>query len=429
MEYEVVLVNSGKFGKRVCKEIEKLSAGKTLLVDRAGRRSNEVAKRWIHAGASLISRQSCYKDYGILGDVREVEWKRVLKSVQNGLGDKFNEIFDEVALSETREGSKREKRSEKIKSAKDPMWWKEILDRESSRGSKWRKLVLFNEETEKQHVHLDNLYVEMLKMEALPKRWAIEGSSYKAAEAASILSDVGCQVYLITKEKRILEEEEKNIQENITASLLEKGVVIYTESKIVANTQHGSAVEILLKEREEFEHRIKEIQRHITEPEYGIDKRCEENVEVFRVESCERKSGVSESELVYLLTQKKIEDIRVFLAEPRFIYTNPPAASVGYTESLLSGIRGDIRTVSSKFRGLFYSVLQKKSATEYKMVVKKRTEEFVEEERVVGVHLFGNSSFDTIKGFSIAVHVGISPEELVRVIPIHPTSSEEVLMQ
>ena len=51
-----------------------------------------------------------------------------------------------------------------------------------------------------------------------------------------------------------------------------------------------------------------------------------------------------------------------------------------------------------------------------------------EEERVVGIHLLGESADEILQGFAVALKLGVTKAQLDDTVAIHPTSAEEVVL-
>ena len=50
-----------------------------------------------------------------------------------------------------------------------------------------------------------------------------------------------------------------------------------------------------------------------------------------------------------------------------------------------------------------------------------------EEQRVAGIHLIGDNVDEMLQGFAVAVKMGATKADFDSTIPIHPTSSEELV--
>ena len=50
-----------------------------------------------------------------------------------------------------------------------------------------------------------------------------------------------------------------------------------------------------------------------------------------------------------------------------------------------------------------------------------------DEERVVGIHLFGPGSDEILQGFAVALKMGATKRDLDDTVAIHPTSAEELV--
>ncbi|KAI5191654.1 glutathione reductase (NADPH) [Nematocida sp. AWRm77] len=414
MQHSAILVNSEGFGKRIQKEMGKHGGSSVLLVDtqKEENRQNRLVKMWLHAGTSAIERAEYAREYEITNLEHIPKW----------------EIFREKILQKIEGVQEIKEEDTPLKISAAHIEVKQGGVYIDGVAHRTETLVFVNRNTEKHAVALDNLYLFLLKQKTLPQRWLIQGSSHKCAEAASILSDLGCKVYLITEHPSILPNEETNLQARITALMESKGVSVFLNTSIVRHTVKNGKHSFVIKEKNFFDHNILSIDYQIIEKEYSLAKETVQNVCVVQMQNPYLNRGFAEASILALLLPSTQQiSIAHYLFVPRFIYTNPPAASVGYTEAMAQEARLSVRTANPRFTSLFYSVSQTKVPTDYKLIIEKGADKASEDEKVIGLHLFGNSSCDVIKGFSIALYCGISPDELVKIIPIHPTSSEEVI--
>jgi glutathione reductase (NADPH) len=51
-----------------------------------------------------------------------------------------------------------------------------------------------------------------------------------------------------------------------------------------------------------------------------------------------------------------------------------------------------------------------------------------EEEKVVGIHLLGESADEILQGFAVALKAGVTRAQMNDTVAIHPTSAEEVVL-
>lgn len=279
----------------------------------------------------------------------------------------------------------------------------------------------------------------LFQMGRQPETALILGSDKESVEVASILADLQTRVYLVAEDEELLGSFDASIRRNVTELLEEKGVSVLTGLEL-SSIERSGRLNVKLSGLSN-----KSINMEVG----GCDL-------VLRPEM--RDSGLAEiarreegASAVYYIPQSIVDrSALVFMgrglcetvfgksgavshadAMPRIIYTNPPAGSVGHTEENARARGWKIRTVCPRFRGLFYSVLEEKKATEYKIVIRVRDaadgDTCMLGEEVVGIHIFGDASDQIIQGFALSAAMRIAPADLLRTIPIHPTSAEELI--
>ncbi|KAA8905137.1 hypothetical protein DIURU_001565 [Diutina rugosa] len=110
---------------------------------------------------------------------------------------------------------------------------------------------------------------------------------------------------------------------------------------------------------------------------------------------------------------------------PSAIFSHPEAGSVGLSEQQAIEKYGkeNIKVYQSKFTAMYYAMLEEsqKAPTHYKIVCHGP------EEKVVGLHLFGDDSAEILQGFGVAVKMGATKQDFDNCVAIHPTSAEEIV--
>jgi glutathione reductase (NADPH) len=95
---------------------------------------------------------------------------------------------------------------------------------------------------------------------------------------------------------------------------------------------------------------------------------------------------------------------------------------VGLSEEEARARHGDVRIYRTNFRPMLQALADGTQRSLFKLVC------VGEEERVVGVHLLGESADEILQGFAVAVKMGVTKAQLDDTVAIHPTSSEEVVL-
>jgi glutathione reductase (NADPH) len=108
---------------------------------------------------------------------------------------------------------------------------------------------------------------------------------------------------------------------------------------------------------------------------------------------------------------------------PTVVFSHPTAGTVGLTEDQARERYGDenVKVYTSKFINMYFSMLEHKEPTAYKLVVTGP------EEKVVGVHLLGRGSDEILQGFGVAVRMGATKANFDACVAIHPTAAEELV--
>eukprot|EP00523_Entomoneis_sp_CCMP467_P010938 CAMPEP_0168739174 /NCGR_PEP_ID=MMETSP0724-20121128/11316_1 /TAXON_ID=265536 /ORGANISM="Amphiprora sp., Strain CCMP467" /LENGTH=522 /DNA_ID=CAMNT_0008786547 /DNA_START=106 /DNA_END=1674 /DNA_ORIENTATION=- len=101
------------------------------------------------------------------------------------------------------------------------------------------------------------------------------------------------------------------------------------------------------------------------------------------------------------------------------VFTTPEVATVGYTEEDAAATFKDITVYTTKFRAMSHSFPGSQTFTYFKLIVDTATD------KVVGVHLVGDSAGEMMQGVAVAVKMGATKANFDATIGIHPTSAEE----
>jgi len=104
---------------------------------------------------------------------------------------------------------------------------------------------------------------------------------------------------------------------------------------------------------------------------------------------------------------------------PTAVFSHPPLATVGLTESEARARHGAIDVFRSVFRPLFHTLTGRAVSTMMKLVVDRTTD------RVLGAHMVGADAPEIIQGIGIAVKMGATKAHFDATVGIHPTAAEE----
>lgn len=107
---------------------------------------------------------------------------------------------------------------------------------------------------------------------------------------------------------------------------------------------------------------------------------------------------------------------------PHAVFSHPPIASVGMTESQARNKLGQVRTYTSDFRPMKNVLAGRNERSLYKLVVDAATD------RVVGIHMIGPDAPEILQAAAVAVKAGLSKADFDATVALHPTMSEELVL-
>jgi glutathione reductase (NADPH) len=108
---------------------------------------------------------------------------------------------------------------------------------------------------------------------------------------------------------------------------------------------------------------------------------------------------------------------------PHAVFSHPPIAGVGLTESQARNKFGQIKTFTSDFRAMKNVLAGRNERSLYKLVPSR-----IATDVVVGIHMIGPDSPEILQAAAIAVKAGLKKADFDNVIALHPTMSEELVL-
>jgi glutathione reductase (NADPH) len=107
---------------------------------------------------------------------------------------------------------------------------------------------------------------------------------------------------------------------------------------------------------------------------------------------------------------------------PTVVFSHPPIATVGLTESVARDRHGDsVKVYQTRFTAMYNALTKRKQKTAMKLVTVGA------QEKVVGCHVIGPGADEMLQGFAVAIRMGASKKDLDDTVAIHPTSAEELV--
>ncbi|KAI9274635.1 hypothetical protein BDA99DRAFT_533253 [Phascolomyces articulosus] len=289
-------------------------------------------------------------------------------------------------------------------------------------------------------------------LETQPKRVAVVGTGYIGIEIAGIFNALGTETTVFSRTKQILRSFDSIIKDNLLKEMESTGVNFAYESKVKALSRSDNGIRV------EYESAGVSSSLEVDCVLWAVGR--SPNVQKLNLEAANVKTnekgyvvvdeyqntssqgvlalgdacGNFELTPVAIAAGRRLSD-RLFGGEqfknskldyrdiPTVVFSHPTAGTIGLTEDEARAKYGDanVKTYSSKFVNMYFSMLDHKEPTAYKLVVTGP------EEKVVGVHLFGRESDEILQGFGVAVRMGATKADFDNCVAIHPSAAEELV--
>jgi len=107
---------------------------------------------------------------------------------------------------------------------------------------------------------------------------------------------------------------------------------------------------------------------------------------------------------------------------PSAVFSHPPLAGVGLTESQARNQLGTIRVYTSDFRPMKNVLANRNERALYKLVVNEATD------KIVGAHMIGPDAPEILQLAAVAVKAGLTKAQFDACVAIHPTMAEEMVL-
>ncbi len=285
----------------------------------------------------------------------------------------------------------------------------------------------------------------LLAAKDLPKQCLVYGGGPWSIEIAQYLNCFGSQVWVVTQEESLLQNESKAIRSRLAKALQGQGITIITGAKDLALKKKSAGLEavMIVKDREQtlkvdvvIAGRRSAAVKDLGLESVGLDEKAEfirvnERMET-RVKGLyaigdltgpEKKHYSHLASSAGLVAAENAMGLnRVFdeRAAARIAFTSPQVASVGLTgkEAKRMGYEAVTGSAPLSMNTLGMMTAQVDGLVE--VVADKRYGE------ILGVHIIGDSACEMIGQAVLAIQQEMTLEELARTTFPHPTLSESI---
>ena len=288
---------------------------------------------------------------------------------------------------------------------------------------------------------------EVFHLERLPKRIVIVGGGYIANEFAGIFHQFGSHVTLVNRSDTILRGYDESMRDRLLQISLAKGI----DFKFNANfsrieKREDGMLHLAMDGCDDLEADAvlfavgrKPNVEGLGLEEAGVDLGTRGEVKVDDANRTNVPSIFAVGDVTdrIQLTPVAIREGQAF-AETQFgsggvvkvdydcvphaVFSHPPIASVGLTESDARNRYGTVKVYTSDFRAMKNVMAGRNERSLYKLVVDEASE------RVVGIHMIGPDSPEILQAAAIAVKAGLKKADFDATVALHPTMSEELVL-
>lgn len=288
-----------------------------------------------------------------------------------------------------------------------------------------------------------------------PRSVAVVGAGYIGVELSGIFKAVGSETHLVIRGDTVLRSFDESIQSSITDYYTDKlGVNVIKQSGSVTKIEKadGDKKKVTLGNGQvlEVDELVWTMGRksliNIGLDKVGVKLNDKEQIDVDEYQRTNNPNifslgdvvGKVELTPVAIAAGRKLSN-RLFSGDkafendhldysniPSVIFSHPEAGSIGLSCKEAKEKYGEdqIKIYKSKFNAMYYAMMDDdslKSPTSYKIVCAGK------DEKVVGLHIVGDSSAEILQGFGVAIKMGATKKDFDNCVAIHPTSAEELV--
>jgi glutathione reductase (NADPH) len=287
---------------------------------------------------------------------------------------------------------------------------------------------------------------EAFHLEAIPKRIVIAGAGYIANEFAGIFHQFGSHVTVVNRSDVLLRSYDAQIRDRLLQISVTKGIDFrfnVTFERIEKNGDGTFTVHMNGCAPIEADAVMYAIGRQPNIEGLGletagveVDSEGAVVVDADNRSNCDSIYAIGDVTNRVQLTPVAIREGQAFAETvfgnnptrvdysciPSAVFSHPPLAGVGMTESQARDTLGSVKTFVSDFRAMKNVLAGRNERSLYKLVVDGETD------RVVGIHMIGPDAPEILQAAAIAVKAGLTKAQFDEVVALHPTMAEELVL-
>jgi len=287
---------------------------------------------------------------------------------------------------------------------------------------------------------------EVFHLPELPKRAVIAGAGYIANEFAGIFHGLGAHVTLVNRSDKILRGYDEQIRDRLLQISMAKGIDFrfnVTFEKVEKGADGSLMVHFKDGEPIPADVLLFAIGRTPNTKGLGLETAGVElggngeiKVDEDSKSSCDSIYAVGDVTDRVQLTPVAIREGQAFADSifgdkpsrvdygciPSAVFSHPPLAGVGLTESQGREKFGRVKVYTSDFRAMKNVLADRNERALYKMVCHPDTE------KVLGLHMIGPDAPEILQAAAVAVKAGLTKAQFDETVALHPSMAEELVL-
>ena len=283
---------------------------------------------------------------------------------------------------------------------------------------------------------------EALDLKQFPKDILVYGSGYIALEFAGIFNGFGARTHLVYRGDLPLRGFDEDIREQMAVALAERGIILHSGCTIAEVTADGVRKQVRLSSGASLSVDAVmaatgrrpntaglglqalglELGRH---GEVIVDAESRTSVpSIFAIGDVTNRINLTPVAIAegHAFADSEFGDNRRVADHKNVasaVFSQPPVASVGMTETEAQASCAAVTVFTSGFRAMKNTISGRSEKTFMKLIVDADTDQ------VLGAHMMGPDCGEIMQGIAVAIKAGARKADFDATIGIHPTAAEE----
>jgi len=287
---------------------------------------------------------------------------------------------------------------------------------------------------------------EAFHLETMPKRVVIVGAGYIANEFAGVFHEFGAHVTLVNRTDVILRGYDEQIRDRLLQISTSKGIDFKFHAKIlkVEKAEDGSLClhiegqdpiccdvlmwatgRVPLTDGLGLENAGVELNEKGAIKVDADNKTTSDSIyavgdvtDRIQLTPVAIREGQAFADTVFGNKPHRVD----YTFVPSAVFSHPPMAGVGLTESQAKLKYGPIKVFASDFRPMKNVLAGRNERSLYKMIVHPETDV------VLGLHMIGPDAPEILQAAAVAVRAGLTKQAFDDTVALHPTMAEELVL-